>query len=141
MTQTALTREQVLSVEPGTDLNVMVAEHIFGWRRISGPTHDYDGTVEQGEVLVPLGMSDAHAYAMMPPRGSIPISYFINRNWSEDIYRAWMVIKQVEKEWAWEMKMYNGAGEVDVRIGRKDYSSENVSEAICKAALLAVLDI
>ncbi|CAM4410568.1 BC1872 family protein [Paenibacillus xylanexedens] len=141
MKQTALTRERVLNAEPGTELNIMVAEHIFKWRRIQGPAHDYDGAVEHGEVLIPPDMSDAHAYAMMPPRGSVELSYFINRNWSEDIYRAWMVIKQVEKEWAWEMKMHNTACEVDVRIGRKDYSSENVSEAICKAALLAVLDL
>lgn len=141
MTQKQLTREQVTNAEPGTDLNVMVAEHIFKWHRISGPTHDYDGPVEHGEVLVPPDMTEDEAYSSMPPRGSVPLSYFVNRNWSTDIYRAWMVIKRVEKKWAWEMKMHNTACEVDVYIGRKVYTSENVAEAICKAALLAVLDL
>ncbi|WP_405131878.1 hypothetical protein MHB43_10235 [Paenibacillus sp. FSL H8-0317] len=140
MTQT-LTREQVLGVDPGRDLDVLVAEHIFGWRRIQGPPHDYDGAVEHGEVLIPPTVPTNEALQMLPPKGSVPLSYFVNRHWSTDIYRAWMVIKQVEREWAWEMKMHNVACEVDVRIGRKDYSSENVSEAICKAALLAVLDL
>ncbi|MDT0123904.1 hypothetical protein Q9R46_14680 [Paenibacillus sp. RRE4] len=138
MTQTALTREQVENAEPGIDLNVMVAEHIFGWRRIAGPTHDYDGAVEHGEVLIPPNMSEAHAYAMMPPRGSVPIGYFVNRNWSTDMNDAWEVFASSGHRSAIET---NHSGGYICNIKGADIYELNAPEAICKAALLAVLDI
>lgn len=143
MTQTALTREQVMSVAPGTDLNVMVAEHIFGWRRIQGPTHDYDGAVEHGEVLVPLDMSEAHAYAMMPPRGRIPLYIFVNREWSSDMSAAWEVEEKIKQlklhvKYCGDLKrIVIGTGEY---VGMFDYIHAT-PEQRCKAALLAVLDL
>lgn len=142
MTQTALTREQVLNAEPGTDLNVMVAEHVFGWRRILGSDNDYDGPVEYGEVLIPPNMSEAHAYAMMPPKGSISLSYFINRNWSQDISAAFEVQEKIKGlhginpalrgKYVNRLLLICGSG-----FG---YAHANAADR-CKAALLAVLDL
>ncbi|WP_339283715.1 hypothetical protein [Paenibacillus sp. FSL R5-0486] len=33
MTQTALTREQVLAMEPGQELDALVAQHVMGWHK------------------------------------------------------------------------------------------------------------
>lgn len=114
MTQTALTREQVLALKPGNNLDLIVAIEVMG--------HEA-GEFKDGWIK--LG----------PKFEGCPKRY------STDMTAAWEVIKTVQKEWAWEMKMHNTACEVDVYIGRKAYTSKNVSEAICKAALLAVLDL
>lgn len=140
MTQTALTRQQVLNASD-SDLNVMVAEHIFGWRRITGPTHDYDGPVEHGEVLVPPNMSEAHAYAMMPPRGKIPLSYFINRNWSQDISAAYMIGDRFNELDDSQLKHRFMRELIDLdRSGGFGRVHASPSDR-CKAALLAVLDL
>ncbi|WP_145413775.1 BC1872 family protein [Paenibacillus xylanexedens] len=150
MTQTALTREQVTNAEPGTDLNVMVAEHVFGWKRIEGPEHDYDGPVEHREVLIPPNMSKAHAYAMMPPRGRVELSYFVNRHWSKDIAAAWGVLN-IMKQYTFDLFWSEARQEseqwvciftpnIDASKYYKVYAG-SAPEAICKAALLAVLDI
>ncbi|WP_091016040.1 BC1872 family protein [Paenibacillus amylolyticus] len=146
MTQTAaLTREQVINAEPGTDLNVMVAEHVFNWRRILGPDNDYDGPVEYGEVLIPPNMSEAHAYAMMPPRGRIPLYIFVNREWSSDMTAAWEVVEKLKVSQV--TRNESGFSHSDLKyrviIGKNQHVAygDTAPEAICKAALLAVLDL
>jgi hypothetical protein len=146
MTQTALTREQVLNAEPGIELDILVAEHVFGWRRISGPEYDYDGPVEHGEVLIPPNMSEAHAYAMMPPRGIVELSYFVNRHWSKDISAAWDVINGMHQKSWWvvlsrEDELWHAMFFWDPHQTAIEVDSELAPEAICKAALLAVLDL
>ncbi|WP_339259547.1 hypothetical protein MKZ12_07160 [Paenibacillus sp. FSL R5-0713] len=145
MTQTALTREQVLGVPPGIELDVMVAEHVFRWRRISGPTHDYDGPVEHGDVLFPPSVSTNEAYQMMPAKGSIPLSYFVNRHWSTDIGAAWKVLDTFKVHQV--TRNEGGFSHSDLKyraiIGKNQHAAygDTAPEAICKAALLAVLDL
>lgn len=144
MTQTALNWAQVINAEPGIDLNVMVAEHLFKWHRISGSTHDYDGPVEHGEVLIPPTMSEANAYAMMPPRGRIPLSYFIQLNWSKDISAAWFYVEGKIRELGLQTRYYQKIKEVVGRTGELVYPFDYIHatpEQRCKAALLAVLDL
>ncbi|WP_340389520.1 hypothetical protein [Paenibacillus sp. FSL E2-0151] len=115
MTQTALTREQVLMAKPGDHLDLLVAINVMGFE----PSNQRSGWVRIG------------ALATYPKR------------YSTDISAAWEVLNKM---------IYFGM-EVNVGFYEKwdcalDYNgtnwceqAETAPEAICKAALLAVLDL
>ncbi|SYX87669.1 hypothetical protein [Paenibacillus alvei] len=46
-----MTREQILSMTPGRELDAIVCELIYGWRRIKGPKTDYEGLVNTAMYL------------------------------------------------------------------------------------------
>lgn len=76
-----------------------IAEVVFGWRRIKGPKTDYDGLCEYGDVLIPPEItSEEEAFRLMPPKASIPFTYFVNRKWSTDIPAAWTVLDEIPGE-------------------------------------------
>lgn len=128
-----------------------IAEVLFGWYRIKGPKTDYDGLCEYGDVLIPPEItSEEEAFRLMPPKGSIPFDYFVNRKWSTDISEAWKVVeKMLETHW---VDIYSGKGSklvktYECRMGKYGVPSathsadaDTAPEAICKAALLAVLE-
>ncbi|AHV96139.1 BC1872 family protein [Paenibacillus sabinae] len=145
-----LTREEILNRTPGPELDALIAEHIFRWRRIKGPSFDYDGPCDSNDVLVPPTItSQEEAFRYMPPKGAIPFTYFVNRGWSKDISAAWEVVD----------KMRNNKIYLDVRVWPVDYQvlphqdennklvdrwivkKQSLPESICKAALLAVLNL
>lgn len=125
MTQTALTREQVLKAS-GAELDVMVAVHIFK------------------EPVAPL-------YLPMVMRDK---TYYFIPEYSTDISAAWEVTEHMRKtHWSTldsGLKVINRP-EVKPFIcsfgkygipGTSVYAeADKAPEAICKAALLAVLDI
>lgn len=77
------TREQIMSMSAGLELDAIVCELIYGWRRIKGPKTDYEGSCEYGDVLIPPTiLNEDEAYRMMKPRGEIPFDYFVNRRYS-----------------------------------------------------------
>ncbi|MNW53185.1 hypothetical protein D3C74_307370 [compost metagenome] len=139
----SLTREQVLAMESGVDLDAMIAEFVFGWTRITGPTHDYHGPVEHGDVLIPPNASTDEALRMMPPKGTIPFTYFVNRHWSKSISAAWGVEEKIKKmrlhvEYCRALKqVVVSTGEY---VGLFDYIHAT-PEQRCKSALLAVLNL
>ncbi|MDP9676242.1 hypothetical protein J2W97_002237 [Paenibacillus jamilae] len=144
----SLTREQVLAMESGVDLDAMVAEFVFGWTRITGPTQDYHGPVEHGDVLIPPNTSADEALRMMPPKGSIPFTYFVNRHWSKSISGAWTVLGNMKK-YTFDLFWSDSRDESEQWVciftsnDQKHYKvyGGSAPEAICKAALLAVLNL
>lgn len=110
-----MTREEILTMEPGRELDALIEQHVFGKR------------VEwiQDEVTDPYPI--------------VPAEYgYIVENYSSDISAAWEV---VEKRNRWFSLQWNGLEYVceigidaPCKIGAK-----SAPEAICKAALLAIL--
>jgi hypothetical protein len=146
-----LTSEEMLAKGPGKELDALIAEHIFGWRRIKGPKFDYDGPCESNDVLVPPTITSAEeAFRYMPPKGVIPFTYFVNRGWSKDISAAWEVVTHLmndhkdvlvqgvsfEKNRLFDCAIYEYEDELVVTS-----MQSSAPEAICKAALLAVLNL
>lgn len=151
-------REEILAMQPGRELDALIAELLFGWRRITGPKTDYDGPCEYGDVLIPPTVTEEEAFRMMPPKGAIPFYYFVNRNWSTAISAAMEVahaVKEkakahVEIELFYDSRIdgrvtiYDMDDKEDIMIpfGEKQKAGfpRTLPEAICKAALLAVMD-
>lgn len=147
-----LTREEILNQTPGHELDALIAEHIFRWRRIKGPKFDYYGPCESNDVLVPPTItSQEEAFRYMPPKGVIPFTYFVNRGWSKDISAVWNILKYMKKytfDLFWSDKRDENEQWVcifspDDPESQKHYKvySGSAPEAICKAALLAVLNL
>lgn len=132
-----MTKEEILNMKPGRELDILIAEKVFGWKRIEGPHYDYNGPCEYGDVLIPPEMSEDEAFAMMPPKGKVPLWYFVTEKYSTDISAAWEIIEkfprfEIEKnsEGIWCVLM-------DEKWNRFVGYGETAPEAICKAALLA----
>lgn len=77
-------------------LDAQVAE-LRGYRRIEGPRTDYDGPVAYGDVLIPPELTNDAAYRAMPPRGSIPLTYFV-REYSKDELEALALVHWMHKQ-------------------------------------------
>lgn len=119
MTQTALTREQVLALRPGNNLDLIVAIEVMG--------HEA-GEFKDGWIK--LG----------PKFEGCPKRY------SSDMSAVWEVVSAMsKKKWNfvastegedWEATFYWDAN-------RTGFEANGIraAEAICKAALLAVLDL
>ncbi|SYX85918.1 BC1872 family protein [Paenibacillus alvei] len=143
-----MTREQILSMTPGRELDAIVCELIYGWRRIKGPKTDYEGPCEYGDVLIPPTiLSEDEAYRMMKPKGAIPFGYFVNRRYSEDISAAWELVEKLSRgrvdnsfvlDFHFE-RYYATFGEVPIRPCRA-VMYKTAPEAITKAAILAMME-
>lgn len=108
------TREQILALEPGRELDKIVAEHVTKYQSLT--THlNADGTF-----------------------GYLP-------NYSTDIAAAWEVVKHMKDSWEFVLSSEDGKWEVifywDVHKPCKTVKDTTAELAICKAALLAVLDL
>lgn len=118
MTQTALTREQVLAMEPGRELDSHVALAVMG--------------IEQVTIVGKYRFIDSL---------DTPLP-----NYSTDISAAWEVVEKmsrgkVDRSFVLEFhfeRYYAAFGQVPFKT---DVLFEFAPEAITKAALLAVLDI
>ncbi|MEC0241996.1 hypothetical protein P4H66_19520 [Paenibacillus dokdonensis] len=146
-----MTREEIMALEPGRELDAMIAEALFGWRKIKGPQYDYDGPCESNDVLLPPTItSEEEAFRFMPPRGVIPYTYFLNHKWSTDISAAWEVVeKMCHESLAFSFRLdYHYVlhfarfihNDSSYELEDGEYKSRSAPEAICKAALLAVMD-
>lgn len=85
----------VATPPPGEDLDVRVAEEVLGWRRIAGPSYDYDGPCEHGDVLLPPTVAEDAVHNLFPPRGRIPLGFFVTSRYSTDISAAWTVVRHL----------------------------------------------
>lgn len=136
-------REDILAMEPGTELDALIAEHIFGWWRLKSPSFDYDGPCESNDVLVPPTLlSKEEAFRCMPPKGVVPFTYFVNRNWSTRISAAWEVeekIKTLRLHVEYSQALRQVVMSTGEYVGLFDYIHAT-PEQRCKAALLAVLE-
>lgn len=138
-----MTREEIMAMVPGRELDAMIAEKIMKWEWIK--YRWWDGTekdlLTNGEC-VPHGddfdrLGDKLLYWDMP-------------NWSDNIMDSWEVVGKVNylylyrwddqpcefivKPGEWECKLTDRVEERFIGIGK------TAPEAICKAALLTLCD-
>lgn len=139
-------REQILAKKPGPETDVLIAEYIFGWRKMPGPKTDYDGPCESYDVLIPPTIDDP--FPLYPPRGAIKPWCFCHL-WSTDLPAAWEVAEKFERitiertvhgsehGWCCEVFTYDNGYKLTMNYAY----AEKAPEAICKAALLSKLAV
>lgn len=130
-----LTRKKILAMKPGIELDALVAEKVMGWR--------YKETVYSGgAVLSPAQWIKPNGW----PVDIVP-------HYSTDISAAWEVVEKMSKTHFSEMAMTEledgtwGWMARFIRVLNEPYTvkgyratAKTAPEAICKAALLAVID-
>ena len=137
-----LTKEQILALKPGREMDALIAEHVFRWRKVPGPKTDCDGPCESFDVLVPPGVQDP--LPLYPPRGAIK-PYWFCKQWSTDLNDSWSVrewildcvggvelIRFCDAETPEYCGVYRGKEKSEIQVW-----ASTTPEAICKAALLA----
>ncbi len=138
-----MTRDEILAMKPGKELDALVAEHVFGWRKVPGPITDYDGPCESFDVLVPPTIDDP--FPLYPPRGAIKPWCFCNK-WSIDLTAAWE-LRQYIHETIGGTKIISVCGDLPelckIWNGKKYIEAKGyaIPEAICKAALIAKIGV
>lgn len=125
-----MTREEILGMEAGLELDSLIAEKVMGYKKefnkrtvIRGTEHFYRLWVSGNEIISPI--------ALYQP--------------SRDIKAAWEVVEKLVTSnkrvmiynliQGFKVKIFLSTGEVIVNINAK-----TAPEAICKAALLVVLE-
>jgi hypothetical protein len=73
------------------EIDTLVAEHIFGYRREKSPK-DIHGNYGGEDILVPPTVD--HKTYHDPPKGRIALTYFV-KNYSADIAAAWEVVERL----------------------------------------------
>ena len=113
-----MTKQDILSMKPGKELDGLIAEHIFGAKWGITPP-DIDDNFGGEQIL---------------------ISFF--RNYSTNISDAWIVVDKIDTTFLvrkignkWIARFY-GSPRLEIFIAK----ANNAPEAICKAALFWKLD-
>ena len=138
-----MTRDEILAMPAGREMDALIAQYVFGWKLRYVPK-DARGE-NQGFVLVSAVISDALDDARIdyPKIGALP-TYYYCRDWSTNIQSAWEVVQYFvvrnkrpeivrgpEHEWFVQLDDFNEESAV---------YEENICIAICRAALLAVME-
>ena len=130
-----LTKEQISDLKPGREMDALIGEHVFKWRKEPGPKSDYDGPCESFDVLVPPTVNDPFRFC--PPRGAIP-PYLFCHSWSTSLEDAFTLVKKygLKKVDGLELRQCHGC--FIAKFGGPDWAKgTTIPEVICKAALLA----
>lgn len=123
-------REMILKMEPGRELDALVAEKVMGYT-IERFTFRCDGMSE--ETMIWLQAENKYNQV----------------SFSTDISAAWEVVEKMKQnEWSVTIQAYgnepNEVTEYEVTFGflneKPAAAVKSAPEAICKAALIAVLD-
>lgn len=123
-----MNREQIMNMEPGRELDALVAENVLGWTASFGPWGITDYWTNDK-------MESTHKVGEFKP--------------STDIATAWEVVEKIQKTHHFMLsrdvryKQYMALFEIhgdEPPYEPFEYESDSMPEAICKAALLAVLD-
>lgn len=144
--QADLTREQILAMEPGAELDALVAERVFGEEVVWNPDRT-DAQIAMGARCDDDGVPFDFDFEQMPP-------------YSTDISAAWKVVEKIEgiedanwvcgdnmspdgKRDGYAFRIYFPSGVTD-EIGNMEFDEVDgvggsVPEAICKVALIATL--
>lgn len=115
-----MTREEILALSPGRELDSLVAEKVMGWERDFQFWKDESGRIRTIEPT---------SFGSFEP--------------STDITAAWEVVELIGKDYGVEVYHEDGLSECAIHkaeigvIARVE--ALTVPEAICKAAILAVM--
>lgn len=119
-----LNRDRILNMEPGREMDALVAEKIMGWTECS-----VDGQRSYGK---PPEFVDADPVVRI-------------YEYSTEISAAWGVFEELNGKFGVSLGRAGDYYEPDrkwnTRIGKNEWvEAETAPEAICKAALMAVMD-
>ncbi len=116
--------------------DLLVAEHVMGYRRVTDDTADYAGTRHGGEVLLPPGETFASMQEWLPRRGVIPFGYFVTERYTVSPREA----RAVEDEIARRGLGSQYAGALAGLLGDTDLWTviRATPEQRCRAALITV---
>lgn len=148
-----LTREEIINQPPGRKLDRWVQEHIFKWIPWAEKRGDYVTVTYQkpGEREPYRGSqnwkSQLDRYSIITFSEIDPMKHVVygDKDWSTDISAAWGVLEQFKQYTV--MKAAGWAEEYDCRIwvgitgDQWSVQAKTAPEAICKAALLARLNL
>ena len=141
-----MTREEVLAMEPGKELDKLVAIHVMGWS-----IYHYDKDVEERcyYMLVDSGLdpvADDEPWTWHNgERKTEAEAWEDNLPWSTDKTSAWVVLEksetfQLSKLPDGDLRIkYGGQYQCFINTNKNCGYGASASEAICKAALLATL--
>ncbi len=130
-----MTKEEILAMEAGVELDAMIAE----WK--DGCYHDWKG---QSVIHGGLFLECAKCGAFRGSGRQLP-----NQHYSTDIQAAWPVLKKLREDyWCIEIKIADGCWVIMELLGTPPIKVEvnagtpleKLPETICKAALLAKLE-
>jgi len=141
-----VTRDEILNMPAGREMDALVAEKVMGWSNVEKTTwsnYRADGT--------PFG--GGKEWRGTPPNHEAefnPVLYPI-KNYSTDIAAAWMVVEKIRPLfWSTQVMVWDHSDKYIVscvyRGGHDEPEKAINSEAptaplaICRAALLAVMD-
>jgi hypothetical protein len=131
-----MTRDEILSMEAGRELDALVAEQVMGWKRETYSFNNWrDGKVESMELS-----------GLMGPDGLREVDQF--PFYSTDIAAAWEVVEKLEEEniarleltrlgWDWQKTWRVSFFTTAVSEGAI-VEGDIVPLTICRAALLAL---
>jgi len=116
-----MTRDEVLAMKPGRELDALVAEKVMGWKAVQVfDLKDTDGTnIANGITPYNIGQRVPH--------------------YSTDIASAWEVVEEMQNN-EWDFTLKNHKRKYEAIFGTLyNAFAPTAPEAICKAALLAVM--
>jgi hypothetical protein len=127
-------RDEVLGLKPGRELDALIAEKVMGFRCV----------VDKGNGNVSWIAYGVYGETHTPPMAWKKWNYKVPP-YSTDIAAAWEVVEKMSEQWpqyqlakiedGWSV-MWGFDG-----YGWPEATGKTAPEAICKAALLAVMDI
>ena len=132
-----LTREEIMNMKPGRELDALAAEKVMGWRKktFPGGGGGFTAWVDENEKVMKLISNSTMSETCYR------CDYFRP---STDIAAAWEVVEKMSEQWpqyqlakiedGWSV-MWGFDG-----YGWPEATGKTAPEAICKAALLAVMD-
>ena len=146
-----LTRDDILKIEAGREIDALVAELVMGWtncQRCEYAIRLLDETIIiEGKVWIgnpPLTGIEQDLSDSFSPR------WYPIRNYSTDLTTAFQIVgKLIKPDWAWKIESYhvNGIlmwsacyrGDTEAGIDYYTATADTVQLAICKAALYTML--
>jgi hypothetical protein len=105
-----LTRDEILAMEPGRELDALVAEKVMGWTKVG--ENAWEAPNIKGYPLLP--------------------------RYSTDIATAWEVVEKIAQKWHdFNIGRHHGKWSIGWNYKGSVVDLKTAPEAICKAALLA----
>ena len=124
-----MTREQILELEAGPELDWLMAGKVMGWKRTTDGAPPGCAYWKDGDGFI---------CATEDPGGNL------NWNPSRDIAAAWEVVED-RRRWGWTWKMTGMPGHWHVALYNEEFEflsearAAELTVAICRAALLAMM--
>lgn len=148
-----MNREEILTMNSKGKLNLLIAEHVLGWVAWKERRGEYTHVIFQrpGErepyMRSQRWETEKKRYELIPFSDINPINHIIGglKDWSSDISAAWEVADKLkiaiipQSPSAPDNLKYLARAEWDFKHKEIDVFAARAPEAICKAALLAIL--